>query len=175
MSRAQKGYFNRSSIKLVILTCVAWAFMMFSSTTAGPIDPQIPSRWVFTLPKGDPTAGEKAFVKMQCFSCHKITGKTFTNTEVQTGNIGPEFTPGYAKVPAGYLAESIINFDRFIPHANFRISYMSLEAFKPVAGDVYPTNSRMASYNDIMTVREMIDIVAFLKSIDRVDSAAPPR
>lgn len=165
--RVRKPHFNGTSIGLAVLAGLVSAFIMVSSTRARPVAPELPSRWVFTLPDGDPAAGEQAFIKMQCFSCHKVTGKTFTNTDVQTGSIGPEFTPGYAKLPAGYLAESIINFDRFIPHANFRVSYMSPAAFKP-SGVEYPTNSRMANYNEIMTIQEMIDIVAFLKNIGQV-------
>jgi len=167
--RARKRRCKRLITGLVTLALSAGVFMAASSSQTRPVDPEIPSRWVFTLPEGNPAAGEKAFVKMQCFSCHAVTGKTFTNTDVQPGDIGPEFTAGYAKLSAGYLAESIINFNRFIPHANFRVSYMSLEAFKPAGEAEYPTNSRMANYNEIMTVQEMIDIVAFLKGLDRVN------
>lgn len=153
------------------------AALVISALCAGPsfgaspgertlVDPEIPGRWVFTMPEGDPLAGEKAFTKMQCFSCHEVTGKTFEGEQTQDEGIGPEFTPGYAKLPAGYLAESIMNFDRFLSHTNFRISYMSLEAFKPSGREDYAANSRMASYNEIMTVKELIDIVAFLKSLD---------
>jgi len=153
-------------VTLVLFTGV---FMDATSSQTRPLAPEMPSRWVFTLPQGDPKAGEEAFARMQCFSCHKVTGKTFAGEEDRTESIGPEFTPGYAKLAPGYLAESIIHFDRFISHANFRISYMSLEAFKPTGTGDYPTNSRMANYNEIMTVKEMIDIVAFLKSLDRVN------
>ena len=166
-ARVQQHPIERFITGLVMLTLFATAFMAASLSRAGPVDPEIPSRWRFTLPKGDPAAGEKAFVRMQCYSCHEVTGKTLGNEGGQTGRIGPEFTAAYAKLPAGYLAESIINFDRFISHANFRISYMSPAAFKPTGGGDFPTNSRMANYNEITTVQEMIDIVAFLKSLDR--------
>jgi hypothetical protein len=44
---------------------------------------------------------------MQCYSCHAITipGETLP---ADAGGIGPDLTPGYSKLPAAYLAESII-------------------------------------------------------------------
>jgi sulfur-oxidizing protein SoxX len=161
--------FRRFIVGLVILTLSPVSFGA-DSKKERLVDPEVPGNWVFTMPQGDPVAGEKAFAKMQCYSCHKVTGKTFEGQETKSEGIGPEFTPGYAKLPAGYLAESIINFNRFISHANFRISYMSLDAFKPAGREDYPGGSRMANYNEIMTVQELIDIVAFLKSLDKQTS-----
>jgi len=165
-----KQQVQRCMAGLVTLVLCTSSSFGASSEKQPLVNPTVPSRWTFTMPQGDPDAGEKAFTKMQCFSCHKVTGKTFEGEEERREGIGPEFTEGYAKLPAGYLAEQIINFNRFISHANFRISYMSLEAFKPSGREDYDANSRMADYNEIMTVQELIDIVAFLKSLDRQPS-----
>lgn len=161
-----RRHVNRCIVGLILVAVYGGVSFGASPKKERLVDPTIPSNWVFTMPQGDPEAGEKAFAKMQCYSCHKVTGKTFEGQEAEAEDIGPEFTPAYAKLPAAYLAESIMNFNRFISHANFRVSYMSLEAFKPSGREDYATDSRMADYNEIMTVQELIDIVAFLKSLE---------
>jgi hypothetical protein len=155
-------------VKVIVLMVLAPGFIVVNPSGVLPAGPEVPTGWVFALPAGDPAEGEKAFAKMQCYSCHKVPGKDFKDPSVEPGMIGPEFTAAYAALSASYLAESIINPDRFLPHGPFRLSYLNHEAFHPAGRDDYELHSRMASYVEIMTVKELIDIVAFLKSLDRV-------
>jgi len=155
-------------IKFIVAMGLAAGVIVVIPSAASPAGPEVPTGWIFALPTGDPAEGEKAFAKMQCYSCHIVAGKDFKDPLVKPEMIGPEFTAAYSKLPASYLAESIINPDRFLPHGPFRPSYLDHEAFHPAGRDDYELHSRMASYVEIITVKELIDIVAFLKNLDRV-------
>jgi len=118
--------------------------------------PQLPKGWTFVLPAGDADAGQAAFAKMECYSCHRVPGAQMLKTR-SSGGIGPDLTPAYGRLPAAFLAESIIDSHRYIAG--------TLEAYKGLD----QVSSKMGDYSSIMTVRELIDIVAFLKS-----RAGPP-
>jgi len=113
---------------------------------------QLPSGWKFAMPAGDPQAGKAAFEKMECYSCHKVPNVGLP-TERSSGGVGPNLGAGYSKLPAAFLAESIINRHQYISGTLER--YTGLDK----------VSSKMGDYSSIMTVRELIDIVAFLKSL----------
>lgn len=117
-----------------------------------PHGAQLPKGWTFTMPAGDPEAGKAAFEKMQCYSCHKVPGAGFPQ-ERSSGGVGPDLGAGYSKLPAGYLAESIVNSHQYISG--------TLEKYTGTD----KVSSKMGDYSSIMTVRELIDIVAFLKHL----------
>lgn len=152
------------------LTCMVVMVSSLAAIVSGSVfaaEAVLPTNWEFTLPAGDPALGRKVFVKMECFSCHTVEGEVFEDPRVQTGAIGPRFTSAYAKLPAGYLAESIIHSNRFLPHGSFKPSYLTPEAYQPAGRDDYEVNSRMANFNEIMTVKELVDVVAFLKNLSK--------
>ena len=110
-------------------------------------EPRVPAGWTFRFPEGDAKAGQMVFMTMQCYTCHAITipGETLPS---DAGGIGPDLTPGYAKLPAEYLAESII------------------KAHPVVAAPGYVVQEGkaiMGNYNHFLTVQELIDLVTFLK------------
>jgi cytochrome c5 len=107
---------------------------------------RVPAGWTFRFPEGDAKAGQMVFMTMQCYTCHAITipGETLPS---DAGGIGPDFTSGYSKLPAEYLAESII------------------KAHTVVAAPGYVVKEGkaiMGNYNHFLTVQELIDLVAFL-------------
>ena len=69
--------------------------------------PEVPESWTFTFPEGDPEDGKAVFMRMECYSCHAINVPG-EKLPAESGGIGPALTPGYSKLPAAYLAESII-------------------------------------------------------------------
>jgi len=123
-----------------------------------PHGAQLPKGWTFTMPAGDPEAGRAAFEKMECYSCHKVAGAGFPK-ERSSGGIGPDLGAGYNKLPAGFLAESIINSHQYI--SGTLEKYTGLDK----------VSSKMGDYSSIMTVRELIDIVAFLKHLGPASAA----
>ena len=114
----------------------------------------MPTNWRFTLPAGRASAGEQVFVRMECYSCHTVAGKRFGKPGANPGGIGPDLTADYAKLPREYLAESIVNFDRFAAHGQLKRSYLADDG-----------TSRMGDYNDLLSIRELVDLVEFVKSI----------
>ncbi len=111
----------------------------------------VPPGWQFTLPGGDPKAGRDAFVKLECYTCHEVKGEHFPNAPTKEGQTGPELTGMGAHHPAEYFAESIMN-----PNTVIIIGpgYMGPDGL-----------SIMPDYSRSLTVRELIDLVAYLKSL----------
>jgi hypothetical protein len=120
---------------------------------------QIPGGWRFTLPSGDPLAGEAVFVRMKCGACHNVEGRDTGSAGQQAGAVGPDLTRAQAQLPAEFVAERLITADRFLPHGMFHATYSRSDG-----------SSRMGNYNEEMSVKELIDLVAFLQSI-----GTPPR
>jgi cytochrome c2 len=135
---------------LVVACLTLLAAQASAEDKAGP--PQLPKGWKFTMPAGDPEAGKAAFEKMQCYSCHKVPTVDLPKTR-SSGGVGPNLGAGYSKLPAAFLAESIINRHQYISGTLER--YTGLDK----------VSSKMGDYSSIMTVRELIDIVAFLEHL----------
>jgi mono/diheme cytochrome c family protein len=121
---------------------------------AAGAEPRLPRHWRFALPPGTAAAGEQVFVKMECYSCHTVAGKRFGDPIQNPGGIGPDLTAAHARLPREYLAESVVNFERYIAHGQYKKGYVAADG-----------TSRMGDYNDLLTVRELLDLVEFLKGI----------
>ncbi len=108
----------------------------------------VPHGWKFALPKGDPLRGREVFVRMECYSCHTVHGESFPT---KAEKAGPDLAGMGAYHPAAYFAETIINPNRII-----------------VLGEGYTGQdglSTMPNYNEDLTVAELVDLVAYLKSL----------
>jgi hypothetical protein len=121
---------------------------------AAAAEPRLPHNWRFAVPPGTASAGEQVFVKMECYSCHTVAGKRFGDPTQNPGGIGPDLTAAHARLPREYLAESVVNFERYIAHGQYKKGYAAADG-----------TSRMGDYNDLLTVRDLLDLVEFLKSI----------
>jgi len=111
----------------------------------------VPKGWSFSLPGGNPEAGRQVFVELECFKCHQISGENFPNASRGEGDVGPELTGMGPFHPAEYFAESIINPNAVIITGQ---GYTGADGL-----------SIMPNYNDSLTLRQLIDLVAYLKSI----------
>jgi mono/diheme cytochrome c family protein len=114
----------------------------------------VPQNWRFALPAGNAAAGEQVFAKMECYSCHTVAGKRFGDPTQKPGGIGPDLTAAHARLPREYLAESVVNFERYIAHGRHRKRFVAADG-----------TSRMGDYNDLLTVRDLLDLVEFLRRI----------
>jgi hypothetical protein len=121
---------------------------------AGGAVPRLPPDWRFALPAGSAPAGEQVFVKMECYSCHTVAGKRLGDPTQNPGGIGPDLTAAHARLPREYLAESIVNFERYIGHGRHRRRFLAPDG-----------TSRMGDYSELLSVRELIDLVEFLRSV----------
>jgi mono/diheme cytochrome c family protein len=104
--------------------------------------------WRFTLPEGDPTRGREVFMKFECYSCHQVVGEMFPEPGGEA--VGPELSQMAPLHPLEYFASAVMN-----PGAVIREERSRAE----------DSRSKMPSFNDVMTVEELIDLAAFLKSL----------
>jgi mono/diheme cytochrome c family protein len=112
----------------------------------------VPRGWKFTLPAGgDPAKGRQLFAELECYKCHAIKDAGFPPTGGD-GKAGPELTGMGAHHPPEYFAESIIAPNNVI-----------------VAGPGFvgpDGRSIMPSFADSLSVTQVLDLVAFIKSQD---------
>lgn len=111
----------------------------------------LPKGWRFLMPPGDAAAGRAAFIAMKCFTCHEIKGEEFPQADKKPADVGPELTGMGQHHPVEYFAESIVNPNRVILEG---AGYTSADG-----------SSKMPDYADTMTVRQLIDIVAYVGSL----------
>jgi len=142
---------SRTWAWLFAVVCLSLLTVQVSAEDKVP-GPQLPKGWKFTMPAGDPEAGKAAFEKMECYSCHTVPNADLPKART-SGGVGPNLVAGYSALPASFLAESIVNRHAYISGTLER--YTGLDK----------VSSKMGDYSSIMTVRELIDIVAFLKHL----------
>ena len=128
-----------------IVTVALVAFL--SACDAGPH-----SARGFSLPEGNGERGQQSFVALNCHSCHTVAGLTLPEPEL-TAEIRVVLGGKTNRVKTyGELVTSIIN-----PSHKLTIT--------PVPEAIMPEKvSRMRNYNDVMTVSQLIDLVAFLQA-----------
>jgi mono/diheme cytochrome c family protein len=144
-------------IGFVALTVAAGAQPPSSRQRVRPVVPRPPSDeshgppagWTFTLPRGDAARGREVFAKLECYKCHEVHGESFP-PPAESASVGPELASMVGHHPPEFFAESIMNPNAVIDEPRFRAPDGS---------------SRMPSFNDSITVQELIDLVAFLLSL----------
>lgn len=131
------------STVIALLCC---GFLTLSGCDRGPDSPR-----GFSLPKGDPEQGQAVFIKYQCLACHSIDSVADDSIEKELSVVVPlggevRKTKTYAE-----LVTSVIN-------PSHRIAKVYMKGLINADG-----SSKMRNYNDVMTVTELIDLVAFLQ------------
>lgn len=121
--------------------------------TACDISPE--SSLGFTLPDGDVALGETIFTEFRCVDCHVIAGKPELSMRVDGSEPIMEISLGgkTRRVSTyGQLVTAIIN-------PSHRASQEYWAAQQDPNIDV-----EMRNYNDIMSVTELVNLVAFIQS-----------
>lgn len=137
-----------------IVTSVLLALLVGCDT--GPQSPR-----GFSLPEGNGERGQQTFVALQCNACHTVSGKDLPEPE-QTSEIRVLLGGKTNRVRTyGELVTSIIN-----PSHKLAVGYVP-EAILP------EQVSQMRNYNDVMTVSQLIDLVAFLQASYQVQVDFP--
>lgn len=103
------------------------------------------------LPEGDGAKGEALFVSLGCVGCHIVAGADLP--EPATGRamrvvLGSQTS----RMSYGQLVTAIVNPSHRLSR-RYRADEVSVEG-----------ESLMTSYNDVMTVTQLTDLVAFLES-----------
>jgi hypothetical protein len=102
------------------------------------------------LPQGNAKAGKQAFQDLLCTSCHRVQGESSFPKPV-TGYEGPILGAGKSQQNDSDLATSIIN-------PSHKIS-------PDIQERIRSSKSPMTDYSDAITVRQLVDIVAYLQSV----------
>jgi mono/diheme cytochrome c family protein len=106
----------------------------------------------FRLPAGDAAAGRAAFLELQCNACHEVRGLDLP---------GPVAEPA-VPVTLGGTVDYQPTDGRFVTSI-INPSHKLAPGFprdRVESGAI----SRMADYSEVMTVRQLVDLVAFLHS-----------
>jgi mono/diheme cytochrome c family protein len=128
------------------------ALAVFTATVAVAQAPKhgTPPGWRFAWPKGDPAKGRDAFAKFECYRCHEVKGEKFP-APTEKGKVGPELSQMGPLHEPEYFAEAILS-----PNA-------VIEKGKGYQGP--DGSSKMPSFNDSMTVEELIHLVTYLRTL----------
>jgi len=114
---------------------------------ARPQEPYQPRRSYLAM--GDPAAGRRAYLKLKCNTCHTVAGEPIGAKPPRLA--GPQLGKSVALQSPEQIADSIAA-------PGHSISKKS----GPWQGSA---GSTMGDYTNIMTVRQLIDLVAYLRSL----------
>jgi mono/diheme cytochrome c family protein len=107
-----------------------------------------------TLPAGDVAAGRQAFLDLKCTACHAVTSEPDFPRPV-SANPGPPIGPGTARSDPSYLAAAIVTPSHVLS------PNLSPEVRANIEGVLSP----MGDFSRVMTVRQMVDLHAYLRSV----------
>lgn len=106
----------------------------------------------FSLPQGDVDRGRDAFVSLQCTTCHQIKDL----------DLPPPRAEGPVRIVLGGGVTRLKSYNELVTSI-INPSHKLARGF-PVDTVSEGGESLMANYNDVMTVSQVIDLVAFLDS-----------
>ena len=105
----------------------------------------------FRLPDGDPVAGKQAFLDLQCHACHKLPGEELPPISIAAPVTVMLGGPVSRVKTYGELVTAIIN-----PSHKLIRRYPEDEVSSD--GETF-----MPNMNELMTVRQLVDLVAYLQ------------
>jgi mono/diheme cytochrome c family protein len=114
----------------------------------------------FRLPDGDAVAGRQAFLDLRCNSCHEVRGV--------------EYREGLARVALGGQTTRVKTYGELVTsiiNPSHRIAPLHRD------DGVLPNGESLMSaayLNDVMTVKQLVDLVAFLQPTYEVVQPPPP-
>ena len=120
------------------------------STLLMACDPGAESVRGFRLPDGDPARGEEAFVALRCHACHAVEGLELPSLDV-----------GEPIVTLGGQTARVRTYDELVTSI-INPSHRLAEGY-PMEEISKDGESVMMNYNYIMTVQQLVDLVAFLQ------------
>ena len=136
------------TILLPVIVTISLLSWLETKSNAGEAEMHHPQGWRFTMPKGDATKGREAFEKFACYVCHEVRGEKFP-AAAPGSVLGPELSQMGPLHPLEFFSESVIN-----PSAYAAKKYRGPDG-----------ESTMPTYNDRMTVQELIDLSSYIASL----------
>jgi mono/diheme cytochrome c family protein len=104
----------------------------------------------FRLPPGDVAGGEKAFVDLQCSTCHTLPGADLPAPTTDS----PVALGGRVVLPP---TDGDLTTDIILPASHFASGY-------PASQVQEGSKSKMPDYTEKVTIKQLADLVAFLQS-----------
>jgi hypothetical protein len=138
---------------VVVVAATAGCGQQPATTSAGNAAADTPSVTV-TLPAGDAGAGRQAFMDLKCTACHAVASEPDFPRPV-SANPGPPIGPGIARSDPSYVAAAIMT----PSHA------ISPNISPEVRANIEGVLSPMGDFSHVMTVRQMVDLHAYLRSV----------
>jgi mono/diheme cytochrome c family protein len=130
-----------------------------SETSRHSSGEQTPANWKFTLPPGDSASGKQLFVELECYKCHEVKGESLPTVAETEKGIGPELSQMAGMHPAEFFAESIVNPNAVIDPEDKEKGFLGPDG-----------KSRMPTYSEVLTVKQVADLAAYLNSLKRENS-----
>lgn len=109
----------------------------------------------FALPEGDIQAGKEAFTRLSCNECHQVADIAWSGED------------GSPNVPLGGAVENTKTYGELVTSI-INPSHKMAKKYREENGGASP----MTSYNEVMFVSELVNIVTFLQSEYELDT--PP-
>jgi sulfur-oxidizing protein SoxX len=136
-------------MKILIWFTIIISLSVLAACSYGPDSPK-----GFNLPKGNIAKGEKVFSQYKCQSCHILEG--YENDSLIKEFDTPVTLGGTSSLVKTYaqLVTSVIN-------PSHKLASRSKSIAEKLTND--DGGSKMRVFNDVMTVKELIDLVAFLQ------------
>lgn len=156
----------KNSPKL-LLTCIPVVLVACDRGPDSPVG--------FSLPPGDPDQGKLLFEKFECNACHTIIDATQTQDShhqtAKSGNSESSALPDGIKVKIGREVAHVVTYAEVVtsiinPSHRIATKY-GREVISPDG------SSTMKSYNDIMTITELTDLVSYIQPFYRVAPYQP--
>lgn len=110
----------------------------------------------FFLPEGNAKAGQSAFARLKCSACHWVQNETELEVPVAE-KAGPILGAKQANYAPGWIANSIVSPSHTI----------AIDSRGESDGSEL---SRMGDFRDTMTVRELIDLVSYIRSLSQQET-----
>ncbi|MGD2064804.1 MAG: c-type cytochrome [Nitrospirota bacterium] len=104
-----------------------------------------------TLPAGDAQAGRQAFLDLKCTACHRVPSEPDFPAPI-SANLGPPIDARLIGHDISYLATAVLAPSHEI----------SSKASPEVLGKLEGVLSPMGDYSNAMTVRQLVDLNAYL-------------
>jgi len=149
----------RKAVLFLVLVFLAGA----SVALAKSADPKAPAAdgtiaANVSFPQGNVDAGRLVFRAQKCFVCHEVAGLEGKGMKIRTFVPAPLLDSRLAKKDPGDVITAVIAPSH----------HVSELVAKQSGGKLSP----MGDFTTTLTVRQLIDLVAFLRSIDETQTAA---
>ena len=146
------------------ISCIAIGFVAIAGVGCGGSQPapadtpsamaEPPPVVTLQLPAGDAAVGRQAFQDLKCTACHAVASEPDFPAPVAT-NPGPVIDTRVANQDASYLVSAIMT-----PSHSF-----STATSDQLRSQLEGVLSPMGDFSQVMTVRQLVDVYAYLHSM----------